>query len=67
MAKAEEPPIGRLTRWTGSPGNLKNWLMQAACVGRTPESERGHQDPPVSLSYQDRSGHRLAKKTKKPL
>jgi len=60
-AKAEEPrracrKVDRLTK------NLENWLTQAVGFGRTPESERGHQDPPLSLPYQERTGHRLAKR-----
>jgi len=40
--------------------------VQAVGVGRTHESERGHQDPPVSLPYQKRTGHRLAKRPRNP-
>src|SRR6218665_2801329 len=33
--------LGRYARWKGSPGTLKSWLTQTACVRRTPLGERG--------------------------
>src|SRR6218665_1563966 len=64
--KAEKPPrafreVDRLTR------NSANWPTQAVGVGRTPESERSHQDSLVSLSYQERTGHRLVKRPRNPI
>jgi len=53
--------LGYYARWTGSSRTLRNCPMQAVGVGRTPESERGHQDQPVFLPYQERTGNRLAK------
>ena len=67
-AKAEEPPtalreVDKLTR------NLEK-LANAGGIraGRTPESEKSHQDPPVSLPYQEteRTGHHLAKRPRSP-